>query len=179
MCIIIICSILILLSILRSLTQSYVHLHHMKTQFSKLLKNVGAFALTYPKSTDTLKSGMVNASWVSTVTDNRQTVTHNPHSFPLGVILRKYQTEFNMNGWKNYETWNVSLWIQNDEHLYKLALMSAGFQDFMNDMHGWGCNETSDGVKWVDADYSEVQSMFNEMKATTDLDYWKSALVHF
>jgi len=179
MCIIIICSILILLSILRSLTQSYVHPHHMKTQFSKHLTNVGAFALTYPKSTDTLKSGMVNASWVSTVTDNRQTVTPNPHSFPLGVILRKYQTGFIMNGWKNYETWNVSLWIQNDETLYRLALASAGFQSFVNEMIEWGCDETQDGVKWVDADYSEVQSMFNEMKATTDLDYWKSALVHF
>jgi len=84
-----------------------------------------------------------------------------------------------MNGWKNYETWNVSLWIQNDETLYKLALMSAGFQSFMNQVHAWGCNETDDGVKWTDADYSEVQSMFNEMKATTDFHHWKSALVHF
>ena len=84
-----------------------------------------------------------------------------------------------MNGWKNYETWNVSLWIQNDEPLYRLALASAGFQDFMNTISEWGCTETQDGVKWGDADYSEVQSMFNEMKATTDFDYWKSALVHF
>ena len=22
------------------------------------------------------------------------------------------------NGWKNYETWNVALWLQNDEPLY-------------------------------------------------------------
>ena len=82
-----------------------------------------------------------------------------------------------MNGWKNYETWNVSLWIQNDEPLYNIALASAGFQDFMNQVISWGCTETKDGVKWTDADYCEVQSMFNEMKATTDLDYWKSALI--
>jgi len=82
-----------------------------------------------------------------------------------------------MNGWKNYETWNVTLWIQNDETLYRLALATAGFQTFMQEMREWGVDETQDGVKWVDADYSEVQSMFNEMKATTDLDYWQSALV--
>ena len=151
--------------------------HLMKTQFSKLWMSVGAFALTYPKSTDTLKSGMVNASWVSTVTDNRQTGTHNPHSFPWGSILEESTKDFLMNGWKNYETWNVSLWIQNDETLYKLALMSAGFQSFVNQLAKWGCFETADGVKWVDADYSEVQSMFNEMKATTDFQHWKSALV--
>ena len=179
MCIIIICSILILLSIQRSLTLSYVHPHHMKTQFSKLLTNVGDFASISLKSTDTLKSGMVNASWVSTVTDNKQTVTHNPHSFPWGFILEESTKDFLMNGWKNYETWNVTLWIQNDEPLYRLALASAGFQSFMNQLIEWGCTETQDGVKWGDADYCEVQSMFNEMKATTDFDYWKSALVHF
>jgi len=84
-----------------------------------------------------------------------------------------------MNGWKDYETWNVSLWIQNDETLYRLALASAGFQTFMSELTAWGCTETKDGVKWSDADYSEVQSMFNEMKVNTDLDYWKSALVSF
>ena len=35
-----------------------------------------------------------------------------------------------------------------------------------------GALTTHDGVAWEDADYSEIQSMFNEMKATTDLDNW-------
>ena len=26
------------------------------------------------------------------------------------------------NGWKNYETWNLVLWIQNDERFYKMAV---------------------------------------------------------
>ena len=25
------------------------------------------------------------------------------------------------NGWKNYETWNVALWMQNDEGFYGVA----------------------------------------------------------
>ena len=85
-----------------------------------------------------------------------------------------------MNGWKNYETWNVSLWIQNTECLYRLALECAGFQEWKNVMHNQvGSFETHDGVAWDDADYSEVQSMFNEMKVTTDFHHWKSALVSF
>ena len=76
--------------------------------------------------------------------------------FFLFVVLIVYIKRVNqkgdrMNGWKDYETWNVSLWIQNDETLYNLALASAGFQTFMNQLSKWGCTETSDGVKWSDA----------------------------
>jgi hypothetical protein len=58
-----------------------------------------------------------------------------------------------------------------------LALECAGFQEWKNVMHNQvGSFKTDDGVAWDDADYSEVQSMFNEMKATTDLHHWRHAL---
>ena len=34
--------------------------------------------------------------------------------------LKEKMTE-GYNGWKNYETWNVALWLGNDESLYELA----------------------------------------------------------
>ena len=72
-----------------------------------------------------------------------------------------------MNGWKDYETWNVALWIQNERSLYDLALECCGYQEFMNVIQNdCGFYETNDGVRWEDADYCEIQSMFNEMKAT-------------
>ena len=29
------------------------------------------------------------------------------------------------NGWANYETWNVALWLGNDETMYNFARMFA------------------------------------------------------
>ena len=78
-----------------------------------------------------------------------------------------------MNGWKDYETWNVALWIQNEQCLYNLAMECWGFTEFKNVVRdALGALTTHDGVAWEDADYCEIQSMFNEMNATTDLDNW-------
>ena len=30
-------------------------------------------------------------------------------------------TDTTYSGWKNYETWNVALWISNDKGLYSMA----------------------------------------------------------
>lgn len=35
------------------------------------------------------------------------------------------------NGHKNYETWNVSLWINNDQGLYNLAKECANYETFV------------------------------------------------
>jgi hypothetical protein len=59
------------------------------------------------------------------------------------------------NGWKNYETWNVALWMNNDEGLYELvqvvANMEGDYDAFASIMlNDYGMEATPDGVKWDD-----------------------------
>lgn len=56
------------------------------------------------------------------------------------------------NGWKNYETWNVSLWIQNDEGLYSEARTCKTYTEFSRVMREtFESIETPDGVAWNDS----------------------------
>lgn len=71
------------------------------------------------------------------------------------------------NGWANWETWNVALWIQNDENLYILAKeiadskYSRPYQGIVNNLGDWGIQETPDGVAYNDAnlDTAELDTM--------------------
>lgn len=55
------------------------------------------------------------------------------------------------NGWKNWSTWNVALWLGNDEDLYKISRRFVSYKDLadhlMNDCYN---AMTPDGVYWND-----------------------------
>jgi hypothetical protein len=73
------------------------------------------------------------------------------------------------NGWKNYETWNVALWIGNDEGLYISAKdcgCYAMFQARMLECSGQDVAlKTPDGVAWNDSglDTEALDEMIEEL----------------
>jgi len=67
------------------------------------------------------------------------------------------------NGWANYETWNVTLWIQNDEGLYNVAKQCRNYQELVDLLYDCGSKETPDGVKWDDVKIDGLE--VNEMMA--------------
>lgn len=70
------------------------------------------------------------------------------------------------NGWTNYETWNVALWIGNDEGLYSIAKQCADYDDFQAVMReDFNSIETPDGVAWNDSglNHVELDDMMREL----------------
>jgi hypothetical protein len=65
-------------------------------------------------------------------------------------------TDTEYNGWTNYETWNVALWIGNDEGLYDIARRCDDYQDFVDSTEDFitetpdGVSFTSDKLNWIE-----------------------------
>lgn len=53
------------------------------------------------------------------------------------------------NGWTNYETWNVALWINNDDGLYDIARETGDYQSFVESISEF-LTQTPDGVRYDD-----------------------------
>lgn len=76
------------------------------------------------------------------------------------------------NGWKNYATWNVALWIGNDEGLQDTAKDCSDYAAFVENMREYGeeCEapigiETPDHVAWNDSglDVDRLDEMIKEL----------------
>lgn len=52
------------------------------------------------------------------------------------------------NGWTNYETWNINLWITGDEGFYSVAKVCKSYEEFIELMHEINCYTTPDHVGW-------------------------------
>ena len=78
------------------------------------------------------------------------------------------------NGWKNRQTWNVALWIGNEEPLYQSACdyvkrcrsakRRVTYRTFANSA-GLAGDKTPDGIAWtgIRLDYRALSAMLNEL----------------
>lgn len=70
------------------------------------------------------------------------------------------------NGWKNYETWNVALWLGNDEGLYLMMQNFRSYKALAEELRELGLTETPDGVAYNDSglDHEALDDLVNEGK---------------
>ena len=113
----------------------------------------------YPKSGKHVARGIGSATIDSRQTKDTMTVTTTANE--------------TYNGWANYETWNASLWIANDEFLYNTAKacviylegLETPWDKFVRCMTdgqiGRMLGKTEDGVSWNDPEIDADE--MNEM----------------
>lgn len=69
------------------------------------------------------------------------------------------------NGWSNHATWNASLWLNNDEQLYRNLQVLVMIAENVDQLTGlieklckdnWPSGKTPDGDLLSDVDFSEI-----------------------
>ena len=83
------------------------------------------------------------------------------------VNQKEHAQENEYNGWTNYETWNVSLWINNNEKMYELANDEEvkTYDDFIELASEYNLTTTGDSVEFVNPKINtdEIDEMIEEL----------------
>ena len=86
----------------------------------------------------------------NTVNKTNQTMTS---TYQANVL----SPDVEYNGWTNYETWNVGLWLSGDEGLYDVARRALDYDHLVEMLTSYGSEVTGDGVRWDDPKVNSVE----------------------
>jgi hypothetical protein len=83
------------------------------------------------------------------------------------VLKPKPKPSTQYNGWANYQTWNVALWLQNDEDLYLHARNATSYKALVTYLK-YVCQmpATPDSVAWDDPalDTERLEELIVELR---------------
>ena len=78
--------------------------------------------------------------------------------------INLWDTPVKYNGWTDWTTWNVALWIRNDYGFYSIAKDCKDYMDFLYEMQAMiGSFATPDGADWGEANIEEMNEVIEEI----------------
>ena len=79
-----------------------------------------------------------------------------PYPKTIQQSINLWDTPEKYNGWHDWTTWNVALWINNDQTFYSIAKECKNYADFLYEMQAMiGSFATPDGADWGEANIDE------------------------
>ena len=78
--------------------------------------------------------------------------------------INLWDTPEKYNGWHDWTTWNVALWINNEESIYNIAKDCNDYIDFLFEMQAMcGFYSTPEGADWGEANLDEMNELIKEI----------------
>ena len=86
-----------------------------------------------------------------------------PYPKSIQPSINLWDTPEKYNGWHDWTTWNVALWINNDQCFYNIAKECKNYADFLYEMQAMiGSFATPDGADWGEANIEELNEVISE-----------------
>jgi len=87
-----------------------------------------------------------------------------PYPKTIQPSINLWDTPEKYNGWHDWTTWNVALWINNDQTFYSIAKECQNYADFLYEMQAMiGSFATPDGADWGEANIDEMNELIEEI----------------
>ena len=87
-----------------------------------------------------------------------------PYPKTIQPSINLWDTPEKYNGWHDWTTWNVALWINNDQTFHSIAKECKNYADFLYEMQAMiGSFATPDGADWGEANIEEMNEVIEEI----------------